>query len=215
MGTTPPRARHRNRPLQERNREDVVDVEATADCIDLTDDVIDLTSPTQLYPPQPLNDRPVYIVPITDRQAVTPPRRRRERRHHVIDIVRRIDHLDLDEELPTPDRGNSPELISPNSPEIIINVPAIGSSENNNRNIEMSPQTYNIGAVNSPGIRRISCPVCMDDYKELQQRQVQLMSTICGHVFCKECIEAAVRANHQCPTCRKRLSERQIHPIFL
>ena len=50
---------------------------------------------------------------------------------------------------------------------------------------------------------------------QLQQSKVQLMSTVCGHLFCNPCIKAAVRANRQCPTCRRRLSANQIHPIFL
>lgn len=77
------------------------------------------------------------------------------------------------------------------------------------------PSIENADVVSSPGIRRIACPVCMDDYKELQQKKAQLMSTICGHLFCKPCIKASIRSNHRCPTCRKKLTEKAIHPIFV
>ncbi|CAG2243446.1 RNF4 [Mytilus edulis] len=179
------RARRRNNPLRERNQE-VVDVEAHSECIDLTseqnnDDFIDLTSPIPIRAPVAVNDSPVII--LTGRDMVTPPRGR-TRPLRSPDIENEIEHLDLDIEIS--DRPSSSGLGSPNR-----------------------------GTVNSPGIRRITCPICMDDYKELQQNKVQLMSTVCGHLFCKPCIQISVRTHRQCPTCRRRLTEKQIHPIFL
>ena len=52
-------------------------------------------------------------------------------------------------------------------------------------------------------------------YLQLKKRKRQLMSTICGHVFCDKCIRGAVQRQNKCPTCRKRLSQRQLHPLFI
>ena len=41
------------------------------------------------------------------------------------------------------------------------------------------------------------------------------MSTTCGHVFCDKCIRSAVQLQRRCPTCRKKLSLKQLHAIFL
>eukprot|EP00262_Sarcandra_glabra_P004190 TRINITY_DN1516_c0_g4_i1.p1 TRINITY_DN1516_c0_g4~~TRINITY_DN1516_c0_g4_i1.p1 ORF type:complete len:221 (+),score=24.95 TRINITY_DN1516_c0_g4_i1:228-890(+) len=53
-----------------------------------------------------------------------------------------------------------------------------------------------------------SCAVCMGPL-------VTEMSTICGHIFCKKCIMAAILAQKKCPTCRRDLTMKQIHRIYL
>lgn len=63
--------------------------------------------------------------------------------------------------------------------------------------------------------RKISCPICWDDEKTIKRRKRKLMSTTCGHVFCDLCIRSAVQRQNKCPTCRKKLTLRQLHPIFL
>eukprot|EP00850_Spirogloea_muscicola_P024993 SM001924S05197 [mRNA] locus=s1924:798:1771:- [translate_table: standard] len=54
----------------------------------------------------------------------------------------------------------------------------------------------------------LTCAVCMDTMKEES-------STVCGHIFCKACILDAIRAQHRCPTCRRRLAPNQVHRIYL
>jgi len=61
----------------------------------------------------------------------------------------------------------------------------------------------------------ITCPICMDDDLMLKKRKRQLTSTMCGHVFCDRCIRNAVKMQSKCPTCRKKLTMKQLHPIFL
>lgn len=63
--------------------------------------------------------------------------------------------------------------------------------------------------------RNITCPICMDDESTIKRRKRQLTSTTCGHVFCDKCIRSAVQMQNKCPTCRKKLSLKQLHPIFL
>ncbi|KAL3864298.1 hypothetical protein ACJMK2_005991 [Sinanodonta woodiana] len=67
----------------------------------------------------------------------------------------------------------------------------------------------------SPAGTKINCPVCMDDHKEIKLTGRQLYSTKCGHVFCGDCIIEAVHAIHSCPTCRQKLTRKQVHPLFI
>ena len=55
----------------------------------------------------------------------------------------------------------------------------------------------------------IKCAVCLDSARDLA-------STVCGHVFCVECIEEALEHKpRRCPTCRKHLRPTQYHRLFL
>ncbi|KAL6011297.1 hypothetical protein ACLOJK_001742 [Asimina triloba] len=53
-----------------------------------------------------------------------------------------------------------------------------------------------------------SCAVCMGPL-------VEATSTICGHIFCKGCIKAAIAAQKKCPACRRKLCANNIHRIYL
>ncbi|XP_062078017.1 uncharacterized protein LOC133782681 [Humulus lupulus] len=53
-----------------------------------------------------------------------------------------------------------------------------------------------------------SCPICMGQL-------VEEMSTKCGHIFCKSCIKAAITAQGKCPTCRKRVTSKELIRVFL
>uniref|UniRef100_A0A453GBC4 RING-type domain-containing protein n=1 Tax=Aegilops tauschii subsp. strangulata TaxID=200361 RepID=A0A453GBC4_AEGTS len=55
---------------------------------------------------------------------------------------------------------------------------------------------------------KFTCPVCINEL-------VDASSTICGHIFCKKCIEASIRFQKKCPTCRRRLTLRNFHRIYL
>jgi hypothetical protein len=52
------------------------------------------------------------------------------------------------------------------------------------------------------------CPICQDTCEAPA-------STSCGHVFCQECIRLALREKSVCPTCRKRITMKNVHRIFL
>ncbi|XP_076316828.1 E3 ubiquitin-protein ligase RNF4-like [Tachypleus tridentatus] len=67
----------------------------------------------------------------------------------------------------------------------------------------------------SPLRKNITCPVCFDSERTIQFSQRQLVSTVCGHVFCNTCIHNAIQNSHACPNCRKRLTPKQYHPIFI
>jgi len=52
------------------------------------------------------------------------------------------------------------------------------------------------------------CTVCLGEMEKMS-------STTCGHVFCWDCIRRAVATQQKCPTCRKKLTTKQIHRIYL
>ena len=65
---------------------------------------------------------------------------------------------------------------------------------------------------------RGECPICMDSFAEVKASGRQVMSTTCGHVFCEECVKGVLGADasaRKCPTCRKKLSSRAVHPLFI
>ncbi|KAL5192936.1 E3 ubiquitin-protein ligase COP1 [Glycine soja] len=56
-----------------------------------------------------------------------------------------------------------------------------------------------------------NCPICMSALEEET-------STRCGHIFCKNCIRAALSAQAKCPTCRKVTRNsliRDLYPIII
>ncbi|XP_064509468.1 E3 ubiquitin-protein ligase RNF4 isoform X1 [Pseudopipra pipra] len=61
----------------------------------------------------------------------------------------------------------------------------------------------------------VSCPICMDVYSEIVQSGRLIVSTKCGHVFCSQCLRDSLRNANSCPTCRKKLTHRQYHPIYI
>ncbi|XP_056142143.1 RING finger protein 4 isoform X2 [Lampris incognitus] len=68
-------------------------------------------------------------------------------------------------------------------------------------------------ARSTPGT--ISCPVCMDGYTEIVDSGRLVVATKCGHVFCSQCVRNSLAQSHTCPTCRKKLTHRQYHPIYI
>ncbi|KAK4838846.1 hypothetical protein QYF36_016921 [Acer negundo] len=53
-----------------------------------------------------------------------------------------------------------------------------------------------------------TCPICMGPL-------VEEMSTKCGHIFCKTCINSVIAAQSMCPTCRKEVTVNELIRVFL
>ncbi|CAB3981654.1 E3 ubiquitin- ligase RNF4 [Paramuricea clavata] len=103
----------------------------------------------------------------------------------------------------SPGRTNTSEL-NKNADDIVI--VANGSERVVNVSSELSqPLIENI----------MTCAICMDDFNQIKKAKRQLTSTTCGHVFCNPCITSSLHAQAKCPTCRKRLTKKSLHPIFL
>ncbi|XP_078100561.1 E3 ubiquitin-protein ligase RNF4 [Sander vitreus] len=77
----------------------------------------------------------------------------------------------------------------------------------------MSSAQTNGSSRSTPGT--ISCPVCLDSYSEIMESGRLVVSTRCGHVFCSVCLRDALKTSHSCPSCRKRLTPRQYHPLYV
>jgi len=56
-------------------------------------------------------------------------------------------------------------------------------------------------------VKALKCPICQFPIKDIS-------STKCGHLFCQNCLEQAVRLYKKCPTCRKHVFLKDIHRIF-
>ncbi|KAJ7400842.1 E3 ubiquitin-protein ligase RNF4 [Pitangus sulphuratus] len=61
----------------------------------------------------------------------------------------------------------------------------------------------------------ISCPICMDFYSEILQSERLFLSTVCGHVFCSQCLPTAIEIAGTCPICRTEVTHEQYNPIFI
>lgn len=70
---------------------------------------------------------------------------------------------------------------------------------------------------NDDGDEKISkdCDICKESFKQLMNSGEELHSTPCGHVFCKNCIDASLRIYARCPACNEELSPGQTHRIYL
>ncbi|XP_063313764.1 E3 ubiquitin-protein ligase RNF4 isoform X2 [Pelobates fuscus] len=62
---------------------------------------------------------------------------------------------------------------------------------------------------------KVSCPICLDGYSEIVQSKRLIVATKCGHIFCSQCIRDALKSANSCPTCRKKLTHKQYHPIYI
>ncbi|XP_069488215.1 E3 ubiquitin-protein ligase RNF4 isoform X2 [Ambystoma mexicanum] len=61
----------------------------------------------------------------------------------------------------------------------------------------------------------VSCPICMDIHTEIIQNGRLMVATKCGHIFCSQCLRDALKNSSTCPTCRKKLTQKQYHPIYI
>ena len=62
-----------------------------------------------------------------------------------------------------------------------------------------------------PSNVNLRCGICLSPFSS-----ASLSSTICGHIFCHECITQALKVNKKCPVCRKDLKGRNaVHRLFV
>lgn len=66
----------------------------------------------------------------------------------------------------------------------------------------MEENTENI-APNSPLLKELSCPVCLDDFNNTSIAVVR--PNVCSHFYHKDCLRNWVRHNRTCPMCKKDL----------
>lgn len=78
--------------------------------------------------------------------------------------------------------------------------PARAAADANNDNMKSPPAR--------PGSTK--CPICLDSFGF-----DEIMSTMCGHLFCEPCIRNTIKTRKKCPMCNRSLKMSQIHRIFL
>lgn len=61
----------------------------------------------------------------------------------------------------------------------------------------------------------VKCPICLETVSQFQKNGSKLVSTICGHIFCSQCLRSTITTMHRCPTCRKKLTLKQYHQLFI
>jgi len=60
----------------------------------------------------------------------------------------------------------------------------------------------------TPSKQNLICSICLEKINNTT-------ATVCGHIFCKVCIQNAIKKQKKCPLCRKNLTMNNIHPLFL
>lgn len=65
-----------------------------------------------------------------------------------------------------------------------------------------SPQKATIG--------KTKCPICLDMFT-----MDEILSTMCGHLFCAPCINSVIKSRKKCPMCNRGLKQNQLHRIFI
>lgn len=69
-------------------------------------------------------------------------------------------------------------------------------------NNEPSPQKSTLG--------KTKCPICLEMYTI-----DQILSTMCGHLYCAPCIQNVVKTRKKCPMCNRALKTSQLHRIYI
>ncbi|KAI9905531.1 hypothetical protein PsorP6_014242 [Peronosclerospora sorghi] len=54
---------------------------------------------------------------------------------------------------------------------------------------------------------QLKCTICLDVLE-------RMTSTLCGHIFCAQCIRQAICVSGKCPLCQRRLHLKDIHPLY-
>lgn len=61
----------------------------------------------------------------------------------------------------------------------------------------------------------VQCPVCLESLSSIKRSGCDLLSTVCGHIFCSRCLPASLKASGKCPSCRRRIGAKEFHKIFI
>lgn len=88
---------------------------------------------------------------------------------------------------------------------VAVEVPTTSKNSKNDSNKETKRKTK--GLESKP---ILDCAICLESVIKREP-----VSTICGHIFCKSCIEECISLKQKCPLCKKKLSMKKIHRVYL
>ena len=62
------------------------------------------------------------------------------------------------------------------------------------------------------------CSIMKETLQELKKQEQEIVSTTCGHIFSRYALDGWLKLNQfeqKCPTCKRNISKKDIHPIFI
>lgn len=147
---------------------------------------------TQFNPPNSANEDVIEIIDLCATQM--PNLNRSNHRNHFNNSV--IEIFDSPSVLSSSIRNSPPVRRNRRRPRLspYEETPTVSSSQNRRSQFE------------SP----ITCPICLENV-----RNHSPVSTNCGHIFCKECLRQALAAVKKCPMCKKNITLKQFHDIYI
>jgi len=60
----------------------------------------------------------------------------------------------------------------------------------------------------------LCCGICMDRLSGGRIQEIGVQTTMCGHLYCRDCLFQWVDGHGNCPTCKRPTSREQLHPIY-
>ena len=130
---------------------------------------------------------------------------------------------------PPPEMNSLMDVVQllPDSNQVIIQVPShvtagikdylsgLGTSNPAAASTPASASGFSVPDLPRP--QDFKCPVCFNHFTGDRK----MMSTKCGHIFCRECLIRSLNQSPECPKCRTRLPSRRrdkadaMHEVFL
>jgi len=104
------------------------------------------------------------------------------------------------------DQSSPPSRINLNDESVIVLSDSPPVSLRNEESESANPDAGDLGGP--------SCPICLLTFKSNKQSGTELLSTVCGHIFCGGCLREWLLQSQQCPVCRARITKKNYHPIF-
>eukprot|EP00092_Neocalanus_flemingeri_P044415 GFUD01049251.1.p1 GENE.GFUD01049251.1~~GFUD01049251.1.p1 ORF type:complete len:260 (+),score=80.43 GFUD01049251.1:156-935(+) len=102
----------------------------------------------------------------------------------------------------------------PTQPPIMVDLtdsPANPDTPRQNTTASDSPSGSGSGGV---GIS-VQCPVCLESLRSIKRSGADVVSTVCGHIFCSRCLPASLRTSGRCPSCRRKIGAGEYHKLFI
>ncbi|KAL4571900.1 hypothetical protein LXL04_018667 [Taraxacum kok-saghyz] len=174
------------------------------------------TPVTQPLQPQPV---PIDVEELDDDVIISSPRafeqarnssRRVSRRTSVIDVESGKHYMIFDKEVGRYGNNRNQRRRLHQQPQVLSDDSLYVILEGSGSSMDESEPSVTVVPPPPPPPEppTFNCPVCMGPL-------VEEVTTKCGHIFCKGCIKAAIAAQSKCPTCRRKVTNRELIRIYL